>query len=307
MTAAAVTGQRTEGGIAACLHGRREARRRGIDGRAARTVSSTWSGRVQWVGLEPVGDALVEERVGRSGHAGRSSGRRRSALVRVEHDPQLADRVVQAGPRRPDGDPEGCRDLGQGIARDGDGGRPRPVVRASACGRRARGRPVPRRSAPTSGDTGGSVWRIRMRAAQRRSPAGLRVAGVDDDPVEPRIEPLRVAEAWPGRARRRAGPAGSRPGPDRGRAGSGRRARSSDRRWMPPVTRRRPGHPGWPARRARPSSHAPEVAARLAASLSMEPAVANTFSRRWIRAAAANSRRGLWRDGRGGNVSGAAT
>ena len=36
-------------------------------------------------------------------------------IVRVEHGPQLTDRVVKAGPRGPDGHPEGRRDLRERI------------------------------------------------------------------------------------------------------------------------------------------------------------------------------------------------
>ena len=114
VTTAAVKAKRF---ITGYLRGMREARRCGIEGAAARTVSRTLVGRIVGIGLEPVRDPRVEARleVVRGAHAGRSRDVARERSSRVQHSPQLTDRVVQPGPRGPDGDAQGLRDLRQRV------------------------------------------------------------------------------------------------------------------------------------------------------------------------------------------------
>ena len=79
--------------------------------------------------LEPVGDALVEEAIGRSGHADRSPGVASAPRIDVERRPQLSDRVMESGSGRADRDAQHRRRSRSAGSRGGDAEPPRPGVR----------------------------------------------------------------------------------------------------------------------------------------------------------------------------------
>ena len=87
----------------------------------------------------------------------------------------------------------------------------------------------------------------------------VRVTGVDDESMEPCLEPLRVAQRRQVAPGADGAPASSRPGLDAGPAGSDKRARSGGRRMRRPATRTRPDHRRSPVPRGRPARSAPVV------------------------------------------------
>jgi hypothetical protein len=112
--------------------------------------------------------------------------------VNVEHGPQLTDRVMKSGPRSPDRNPEGRRDLHERVPKvvveddDGPMFRRQPAERLLEClpiddGVRRIGR-----NAPDFEDA-----EFRRPAAR---PSRFDVTSVDDKAVEPCLEPLRIAE-----------------------------------------------------------------------------------------------------------------
>ena len=192
MTAAAATDQRMDGGMAMSLRGTREARRRGIDGRAARTISSTWSGAC--TGSPSSQSAMRWSKSGSVSRVMRVAPLgSRDAPFSVEDGPQLADRVVESGPRSPDGDAQGRRDLRQRVAE---------VVMEDDDRALFRSQPQEGVVEVVAGsDGGGEVRRCRwihLEDPHAGDPstlaAGLHVAGMDDEAVEPGVEAVGIAE-----------------------------------------------------------------------------------------------------------------
>ena len=112
---------------------------------------------------------------------------------RLERRPDRGCGVGQSGLRRPERDPEVIGDLGhgqpEGVVEDED----RPLVRGKSP------EPAVELIAIVDGQEpvgGGRCVRLEQDDIGREAPApsGLRVTGVDEDPMEPRLEPIELAQ-----------------------------------------------------------------------------------------------------------------
>ena len=243
MTAAAPMGMKQF--MVLNLHGTREARRCGIDGNAARTVSSVSRG--AWSGSASSQSAI----------RGSKSGRIVSLVMRMSPRTVSRPSLVQArsaavGPRNEVGTARSLRESPasprspSADSRGGDGARRPPDAPV-----RAGGKPISSSSRlaterATSGLTR-SVVRRRTRAVQRRSARPPRSRrGRPADGATPRS--VRVAECGKVSPRAQQSPAARRPERDGGHEGCGRQGRSSGRPTRSRASWRTPRRSPRPAR-----------------------------------------------------------